>query len=416
MQTKELYQIKIYRNQPPAAPAAWPDWLQPKQTAPAQQFHQTLPQYQPTPLLSLPNLAAAGGVQQVLVKDEAKRFGLNAFKALGSSWAMACLLAERLDVQEAFRQNGLAALQTEAAKQKLQQQNIAFCTATDGNHGRGVAWAAQLFGCPAHVYMPAGTEPERLQNIAALGAEVCCTGLSYDESVALAASQAQANGWLLVQDTSLPDYTAIPQLIIQGYSTIAAELLEQIKAQSGGIPSHIFLQAGVGSMAGGMLAFLAQAFVDQGWPQPNFIIVEPSEVACCALAAQTGNMQAQIAGVQQTIMAGLNCGTPCSLIMPLLAERAAAFAACPDFVAAHGMRLAANPLPGDPAFVAGESGAPGLGLAALLLQKPQLKPLRQMLGLGAASVLLCLNTEGDTVPRIWQQAQAGAWPLPPELN
>ena len=146
MQTNDLYQIKIYRNQPPAAPAAWPDWLQPKQTAAVQQFHQTLPQYQPTPLLSLPNLAAAGGVQQVLVKGEAKRFGLNAFKALGSSWAMACLLAERLDVQEAFQQNGLAALQTEAAKQKLQQQNIAFCTATDGNHGRGVAWAAWLPG------------------------------------------------------------------------------------------------------------------------------------------------------------------------------------------------------------------------------------------------------------------------------
>lgn len=414
MQIKELYQIKIYQNQP--LEAAFPDWLSPQQTAPVQKFHQTLPQYQPTPLLALPHLAADGGVQNVLVKDEAKRFGLNAFKALGSSWAMARLLAGRLGVQADFQTQGLAALQTPAARRALQQQKIAFCTATDGNHGRGVAWAARLFGCPAHVYMPAGTEPERLQNIAALGAQVCDTGLSYDESVALAAREAQANGWLLVQDTSLPNYTAIPQLIIQGYSTIAAELLKQIGAQGGPAPTHIFLQAGVGSMAGGMLAFLAQAFAARSWPQPSFIIVEPADVACCALAAQTGNMQAQIAGVQQTIMAGLNCGTPCSVVMPLLARRAAAFAACPDFVAAHGMRLAANPLPGDPAFVAGESGAPGLGLAALLLQKPQLKPLRQMLGLNAASVLLCLNTEGDTVPRIWQQAQDGGWPLPPELN
>lgn len=412
MQTKELYQIKIYQNQPAAAPAAFPDWLSPQQTAPVQRFHQTLSAYQPTPLLALPNLAAAGGVRQVLVKDEAKRFGLNAFKALGSSWAMASLLAERIGVQAAFQNEGLAALQTQA----IQQQQITFCTATDGNHGRGVAWAARLFGCPAHVYMPAGTEPERLQNIAALGAQVCDTGLSYDETVGLAASQAHANGWLLVQDTSLPDYTAIPQLIIQGYSTIAAELLEQIRAQGGPVPTHVFLQAGVGSMAGGMLAFLAQAFAAQGWPPPHFIIVEPATVACCALAAQTENMQAQIAGVQQTIMAGLNCGTPCSVVMPLLAERAAAFAACPDFVSAHGMRLAANPLPGDPAFVAGESGAPGLGLAALLLQKPQLQPLRQMLNIGNAAVLLCLNTEGDTVPRIWQRAQAGDWPLPPELS
>lgn len=416
MQTKELYQIKIYQNQPAKTPAAFADWLNPQQTAPVQRFHQTLPDYQPTPLLALPNLAAAGGVRQVLVKDEAKRFGLNAFKALGSSWAMASLLADRIRVQAAFQNEGLAALQTPAARQALQQQQIAFCTATDGNHGRGVAWAARLFGCPAHVYMPAGTEPERLQNIAALGAQSCNTGLSYDETVALAASQAQANGWLLVQDTSLPDYTAIPQLIIQGYSTIAAELLEQIRAQGGPAPTHVFLQAGVGSMAGGMLAFLAQAFAAQGWPPPAFIIVEPAAVACCALAAQTGNMQAQIAGVQQTIMAGLNCGTPCSVVMPLLAERAAVFAACPDFVAAHGMRLAATPLPGDPAFVAGESGAPGLGLAALLLQKPRLQPLRQMLNLNAASVLLCLNTEGDTVPRIWRQAQAGGWPLPPELS
>lgn len=412
MQELELYQIKLL-FQKPTAEFDFPDWLRPEQTRLAQRFHQSLPGYQPTPLLTLPGLAHEGGAQAVLIKNEAERFGLNAFKALGSSWAIACLLAERFGLNPAemrlddFRQPQMQV--------RLAAENIAFCTATDGNHGRGVAWAAQLLGCPSHIFMPAGAEPERVQAIARFGAQVQTTSLSYDETVALARRQAEANHWLLVQDTTLPDYTAIPQLIIQGYSTMAAEIMAQLQQQKLPTPSHIFLQAGVGSMAGGMLAFLAQAIAAAApdGPQPKFIILEPRQVNCCYLAAQSGNPAAAVPGVQQTIMAGLNCGTPCSVIMPLLQKYAACFMACPDFVAAHGMRLAHMPAPGNPSFASGESGAVALGAIALLLQRPEMAQARRLLGIDEHSVLLGINTEGAMAPSVWQKiVKEGACPLP----
>lgn len=408
-QELELYQIKMLFNQP-AAPAVFPDWLKTRQTQAVQHFHQSLPQYRPTPLLELPGLAAEGSVQAVLIKNEAERFGLNAFKALGSSWAIARLLAEHFGLNPELVQ--FEDLRQPPIQARLAAEKIAFCTATDGNHGRGVAWAAQLLGCPSHIYMPAGAEPERVQAIAALGAQVQTTELSYDETVALARAEAEQNGWLLVQDTTLPEYTEIPKLIIQGYSTMAAEIMAQLAQQNLPAPTHIFLQAGVGSMAGGMLAFLAQAAA-QRQKQPKFIILEPKQVNCCYLAAQSDNPAAGVPGVQQTIMAGLNCGTPCSVVMPLLAQQAHCFMACPDFVAAHGMRLAANPPAGQPSFISGESGAVALGAMALLLQRPEMAAARQLLDINPQSVLLGINTEGAMAPSVWQKiVKDGAYPLP----
>ncbi len=411
----ELYQIKILFNErrrfqreqqrivaPPNGPQTFPEWLQPEQTAPVQSFHRRLPQYRPTPLLSLDGLAGRGDVQGVLLKNEAERFGLNAFKALGSSWAIACLLAERLGLPR--DEVSFADFLQPANQKRLQDAGITLCTATDGNHGRGVTWAARLLGLPAKIFMPAGAEPERVQAIADLNADVQETGLSYDETVALATAQAAQKGWLLVQDTAWPGYEATPRLIIQGYSTIAAEIMDQLAGQRLPTPTHIFLQAGVGSMAGGMLAFLAQALPSR----PQFIILEPRNVACCYLAAQTGNPAAAIDGAQNTIMAGLNCGTPCSLIMPLLQQQADCFMACPDFVAAHGMRLADQA-----GFIAGESGAVALGIMDLLLGQPQLAAARQKLGINANSVLLGINTEGTMAPRVWQKiVREGEYPLP----
>lgn len=402
MQGIELYQIKILFNDSTDGAPPFPDWLTPKQTAPVQSFHRRLPQYQPTPLLSLDELANKGGVRGVLLKNEAERFGLNAFKALGSSWAIACLLAERLDLPRAGI--SFADFLQPAIKERLTAKGVTLCTATDGNHGRGVAWAARLLGLPAKIFMPAGAEPERVQAIAALGADVQETGLSYDETVAIAMAKSTQEGWLLVQDTAWPGYEETPKLIIQGYSTIAAEIVNQLAQNSLPAPTHIFLQAGVGSMAGGMLAFLAQALTNR----PKFIILEPQNVACCYLAAQTGNLAANIAGAQNTIMAGLNCGTPCSLIMPLLQQRTDCFMACPDFVAAHGMRLAEQA-----GFISGESGAVALGAMELLLNRPQLAAARQTLGIDDNSVLLGINTEGAMAPQVWQRVvQGGDYPLP----
>ena len=379
------------------AQAGIPDWLTLDAVADAPRFHTAMPGYQPTPLLKLDNLAKAGNIAGVYVKNEAPRFGLNAFKVLGSSYAICQTICQKLGLN--LNETGFAGLK----RQNL--QNMVFATATDGNHGRGVAWVSRELGCPAHVYMPAGAEPERVEAIRAFGAEVEVTGLCYDDTAAYAKAQAEQNGWTLVQDTSFPGYGEIPQLIIQGYATMAAEIAGQLAPDEA--PTHIFLQAGVGSMAGGMLAYLAQYY-----PAAKFIILEPQNVACCLLAAEQQNDAASIPGVQHTIMAGLNCGTPCPLIMPLLREKAAFFLGCPDYVAAHGMRLAAHPAKGDQAYTSGESGAVGLGISALLLSD-RLAKSRAKLGIDANSRLLSLNTEGSMAPSVWRQiVEHNACPLP----
>jgi diaminopropionate ammonia-lyase len=395
------YHINILENDKTPG-ATIPDWLTLQATARVQPFHRSMRQYKETPLLALNQLAAQGGVAGVFVKNEAERFGLNAFKALGSSYAIAQTICEKLGLNLA--EVGMPGLQRPEVAERF--KDMVFATCTDGNHGRGVAWTARELGCKAFIYMPAGTEPERVQAIEKLGATVTVTDMCYDDTVALAAKTAAENGWTLVQDTSFPDYEDIPKLIIQGYSTIAAEEAAELR-RLGVEPTHIFLQAGVGSMAGGMLAALKQEF-----PQAKFIILEPVDVACCYLAAKEKNDSAAVSGIQKTIMAGLNCGTPCPLIMPVLREMGDFFMGCPDFVAAHGMRLAANPLDGDPKFISGESGAISLGTAALLLSD-KLTKTRRAMQIDENSVLLCLNTEGSMAPTVWQRiVEGGEIPLP----
>lgn len=399
----EIYHINMLQNDLADKRSPLPGWLKLEECAGVQRLHQSMPQYAPTPLLSLGELAREGGARAVLIKDEAQRFGLNAFKALGSSYAIAQLIRRHLGIREEPSFGELQKLGNKLA-------DLGFVTATDGNHGRGVAWVARQFGCPARVFMPAGTEAERVEAIRGFGAEVTVTEVSYDETVALAAAEAEKRGWLLVQDTSWSGYEETPKLIIQGYSTIAAELAEQC-GQQGLAPTHIFLQAGVGSMAGGMLAFMQQLY-----PAARFIILEPRDVACCYKAAKLRDDRAAVRGVQRTIMAGLNCGTPCSVIMPVLRQRAEFFLGCPDFVAAEGMRLANKPLGTDPKFISGESGAISLGIISLLLRRAKLAELREALGIDASSVLLGINTEGAMAPRVWREVvEHAAYPLPQGL-
>lgn len=379
-----------------------PAWLTLSAIAEVPKFHATLPQYHPTPLLNLHRMAADAKIAGLYVKNEAERLGLNAFKALGSSYAISKIICRHLGLD--LSATKFTDLQDPSLQEKI--RSLVFATATDGNHGRGVAWTAAQLGCHAHIFMPAGTEAERVEAIRQLGAEVTVTDGSYDETVALAHAESAAHGWTLVQDTAFPGYEEIPQLIIQGYATMAAEIADQMAAAQQQ-PTHIFLQAGVGSMAGAMLATLKQYF-----PSARFIIIEPQNVACCMLAAATQNDAAAITGIQQTVMAGLNCGTPCPLIMPLLRHHAHFFAACPDFVAAHGMRLAAKPPTGDAAYIAGESGAVGLGLAALLIGA-HLPQSRRRMAIDENAVLLTINTEGAMAESVWQQiVHSNALPLP----
>lgn len=353
----------------------------------ARSFHRSLPGYAPTPLVALPGLARALGIESFHVKDESPRFGLNAFKVLGGSFCIARVLAARLGL--APDNLTYEALTTPAAL--AERSGLTFVTATDGNHGRGIAWTARALGCRSVVYLPRGSSPERLANIRALGADASVTDLLYDDAVRLAGRQAAAHGWTLVQDTSWAGYEEIPTRIMQGYTTMALETTEQLDALR---PTHIFLQAGVGAMAGAMAGFFASYY---GSDLPVITVVEPHKANCLFRTAQAGDGSLHKAeGPMDTIMAGLACGEPCGVGWKVLDACTGHFLSVPDELSAKGMRILGNPCPGDRPLVSGESGAVSVGTAAQILTQPALAHLRDALELDARSRILCFSTEGDT--------------------
>ena len=350
----------------------------------ARAFHSSFPQYAPTPLAELSALAAQMGLKSLLVKDESQRFGLNAFKVLGGSYAIARHIAARLGLRP--EEMTFAALRSDATRAAL--GNAVFFTATDGNHGRGVAWTARELGCRAVVRMPQGTVESRVENIRALGAEVTVEDCNYDGCVRLAARQAKETpGGVLVQDTAWPGYTQVPLWIMQGYLTMALEADEQMVAP----PTHIFLQAGVGSMAAAVAAYFKQAH-----PQnpPKIILVEPAAADCFFRSAANGELTA-VTGEMRTMMAGLACGEPSPIAWDILKRLTAAYLSCEDAAAARGMRALARPLAGDKAIVSGESGASTLGA---LLDAAVDEKAREALGLDGNARVLLFSTEGDTDP------------------
>ena len=242
----------------------------PAQGKKAARFHSGMEGYKPTPLVSLDALASQLGLGKLWIKDESHRFGLNAFKALGGSYAMAKYLCRRLDIP--LDEKAFDILRSQDTLAKLGQ--ITFVTATDGNHGRGVAWSARLLGHKAVVYMPAGTAAERLENIRAQGAQADIMDFNYDDCVRLASRMADEQGWVLVQDTAWEGYEDIPTGIMQGYCTMAGEAAEQMAPLS---PTHLFLQAGVGSMAGAVAGYFAARFEDA---PPVTVVVEPDRADC----------------------------------------------------------------------------------------------------------------------------------------
>ena len=352
----------------------------------ARTFHSSIPGYAPTPLRDLGCLAESLGIGGIFVKDESQRFELNAFKVLGGSFAIgshiASLMGENIATMPYERMTG------DELRQKLGQQT--FVTATDGNHGRGVAWTASKLGQRSVVHMPEGTASERLENIRKLGADANITDPSYDDCVRRAAKDAAENGWLLVQDTSWEGYERIPGLIMQGYTTMALEAVEQLGDKK---PTHLFLQAGVGSMAAAVAAFMVNYY---GEARPKIIIVEPHTADCHYLtaAADDGRLHL-ISGGMDSMMAGLCCGEPCPIAWEILKDYADAFASIPDSASAEAMWRLAWPVGTDPVTVSGESGAAGMGLA-LALFKEENAELKKKLGIDDNSVLLCFSTEGDT--------------------
>lgn len=351
-------------------------------------FHRSFPMYAPTPLAQLPKTAAQLGLKAIYVKDESHRFGLNAFKVLGGSYAIGCILARELG----WRMDELTYDLLISPEIQARLGNRTFVTATDGNHGRGVAWSANQFGFHSVVYMPKGSALSRLNNIRAAGADAEITELNYDDTVRLAHAQAEKNGWVLVQDTAWDGYEEIPTRIMQGYTTMGLEAYEQLPEA----PTHVFLQAGVGSMAAAVAGLLASLY---GKNRPIIVIVEPNKADCFYRTAKANDGTCHpVTGAMNTIMAGLACGEPCSIAWEILADYADYFLSCPDYAAATGMRMLGNPVPGDDRVISGESGAAGVGCVAEIMTDPALCELRKQLKLDAHSRVLFFSTEGDTDP------------------
>lgn len=349
-------------------------------------LHRKIEGYNPTPLVSLECLAKKLGLKNILVKDESKRFGLNAFKVLGGSYALAKLLAEKLNID--INQFDLKNIKN------LLQEPVVFTTATAGNHGIGVAWAAREMGQKAVVFMPKGAASTSVERIKALGADCIVTDVNYDDTVRLANKTAQENGWLLVQDTAWDGYETIPTWISQGYMTMADEAVEQLNEFKNLVPTHIMLQAGVGAMAGGVLGYLVDALGVQNF---KAIVSEPVIADCVYQSAQDKSGQLiAVDGDLNSIMAGLACGEVNPITWPILKDCTFAFAKVEDSIAATGMRILGNPLNGDEPITSGPSGAINLGLLYALSNSPEQTSLKESLGLNEESVVLIFNTEGDT--------------------
>ncbi|WP_294372693.1 diaminopropionate ammonia-lyase [uncultured Clostridium sp.] len=353
----------------------------------SRRFHESFPIYKKTPLRKLNNLAHELGVSDIYVKDESYRFGLNAFKVLGGSFAIGNYIAEQLGVD--IDELPYEKIISKEVKDKL--GDITFISATDGNHGRGVAWTARELGQKSIIYMPKGSVAERLENIRAEGADASITDLNYDDAVRLADKNAKKNGWILVQDTSWTGYEKIPVNIMKGYTTMADEAYEQLEGKR---PTHIFLQAGVGSFSTAVTGFFSDVYKED---KPIITIVEPNEAACIfkTIKADDGKIH-PVAGDMNTIMAGLACGEPVTVGIDILRNYADYFISCPDYVAAQGMRVLSSPVIGDERIVSGESGAAGFGAAFEILTNLDLKELKERLKIDENSVILFFSTEGDT--------------------
>lgn len=379
-------EFKVVQYERKSGPKYNLDFLNLESAKKVQSFHASFPVYKETPLVELKHTAKSMGLGNIYIKDESYRFGLNAFKVLGGSYAIGNYLAKRLG--KSITEMPYEKLVSGEIKREL--GDITFVTATDGNHGRGVAWTAKQLQQKSVVYMPKGSAEERLMNIRAEGADASITDLNYDEAVRFANSQAEQKGWVMVQDTAWEGYEDIPGWIMQGYGTMGYEAYMQLPEK----PTHIFLQAGVGSMAGAVAGFFASVY---GGDRPIITIVEPNKADCIYKTAEAADGKLHfVTGDMDTIMAGLACGEPCSIGWNVLRDYADNFISCPDYAAAQGMRVLGNPEAGDTKVVSGESGASAFGCIAEIMRDKTLVELKNKLKLDENSKVLFFSTEGDT--------------------
>lgn len=346
------------------------------------------PGHAPTRLVDLGGLAGRIGVASLHYKDESTRFGLGSFKALGGAYAVARLLQRK--VEEALGHPVPMTEITSGAHSEI-ASGITVCCATDGNHGRSVAWGARSFGCRCVIFIHATVSEARRQAIAEFGAEVCRCAGNYDDSVREAQETATSEGWFVVSDTSYDGYMDIPKDVMQGYELMAAEAFDQLDSR----PSHLFLQTGVGGMAA---AVAAQAKRRWGADRPRIVLADPDKAACWLESMKAGEPVA-FRGELDTLMAGLACGEVSALAWDILRDHADAVMALPDSSAPELMRRLANPVAGDPPVVAGESAVAGL---AGLLAAFEDAEARRLLDLDDNSRVLVFGTEGATDPDLYR--------------
>lgn len=345
------------------------------------------PGYQPTPLYQLEGLATQLGISKIYYKDESGRFGLGAFKAVGGAYAVFRHLEAQLGGH--IRISDLL-----ADKYRHRTKDITVCTATDGNHGKSVAWGAKLFGCRAVIYIHAGVSVGREQAIAAYGADMRRIPDNYDASVRACAADAAKNGWQVISDTTWEGYQDIPRHVMHGYGVMMKEMCEQLP--HGDLPSHIFIQAGVGGLPAAAAGYL---WLEYDALRPKVIIVEPEKAACHYQSARAGKPTA-VTGKLDTLMAGLACGEVSPLAWSLLDKASFAFMTVTDDAAVFAMKTLAQGIDHDPKIVGGEAGVGGLaGLIAAALDASA----REALLLDQHAKVLIIGSEGATDPVLYEK-------------
>jgi diaminopropionate ammonia-lyase len=356
------------------------------------------PGYEPTPLRSLDRLAGALGLGAVLYKDESGRFGLGSFKALGGAYAVIRLLSDKL---------GLSMAEIRAGHGREAARSITVTTATDGNHGRSVAWGARQAGCDCRIYIHAKVSDARARAMADLGAEVVRLDGDYDDSVHHCARDSAENGWFVVSDTSYDGYLDIPRQAMAGYATMATEALVQAASQGGGPFTHVFVQAGCGGLAAALAArlWMAAGSGTEFAPEPGhprFVIIESEYCACLMKSVRRGR-PVVVKVRRETVMAGMSCGEVSLIAWEILRRAASDFVTIPDGAVAPAMRMLASGAAGGGEIEAGECSAPG---PVALIAAACDQGLRAVMGLDADSRVLVIGSEGATDPAIYAEILA----------
>ena len=362
----------------------------------ARKFHRQIPGYRMTPLVAMPNLAHMLGLGGIYIKNEALRLELNSFKVMGGSFAIYQFIKKLLNEDKELTFEYLTSKECHD-----RVGDIVFCSATDGNHGRGLAWASHMLGHKCKIYVHSETSQARIDAIKKYGADVTRVKGNYDDAVRQAAEDAKANGWYVISDTSWPGYSEIPTWIMQGYTSMLLEAQEQFAGMGIQKPTHVIVQAGVGALAASVVGFYTALFPND---PPLFVVVEPEKAACVYESIKAGDNNCHsVKGDLDTIMAGLACGDPSPIAFDILNNNADIFMKVPDYVAARGMRILSCPLKGDPFVISGESGAVPLGALYSLLTENEDSRLKEVLNLNEDSLVFMVNTEGNTDPMQFRQ-------------